>query len=261
MNILPLGTNGFFSSFGRQTACYAIPHGDTLILLDAGSGLFRLAEPQGQELLKGVTNVHLFLSHYHLDHTMGLYSAFLILKKQDVTVFAPGGIQQIASYMKMRNLPKEYEKQYPHFHFQEIRDGKKEMEDYAVSVRRQDHRGEGSLAFRFYFLDGELAYVTDSEPTDEGVAFVQRVPLLLHEHTFTGDDALKNNTPLTHMTAGGHVTTVGAAIIATQAQVGKLFLIHHNPFADEKMLKHQEAVAKSIFPQSHLSQDLSMIVS
>src|SRR3989338_4937318 len=88
MNIIPLGTNGFFPSFNRQTACYAIPHGKTLIVLDAGSGLFRFAEPEGQKLLQSVTDIHLYLSHYHLDHTFGFYAAFKLFAGKTIQVFA-----------------------------------------------------------------------------------------------------------------------------------------------------------------------------
>ena len=101
MKLIPLGTNGFFPSFGRQTACYAIPIKKTLIILDAGSGLFRLAEPVGKKLLDGIDEIHLYLSHYHLDHTFGFYAAFKLFNNVKVRVFAPSGRQVFWEFVSL----------------------------------------------------------------------------------------------------------------------------------------------------------------
>ena len=262
MKVIPLGTNGFFPSFGRATACYAIPLKDKLIILDAGSGLFRLAEQEGKELLRGKKEVHLYLSHYHLDHTFGFYAAFKLLKGKKVTVLAESGRQVFWEFVTMKHFPINYSKVHKNFSWQAISEGNHKISSYQVSVRKQDHRGEGSLAFRFSFQERsalgrkfELAYVTDSEPTKESIEFVRGVPLLLHEHGFVG----KTNIKLNKQIIDGHVTTIGATLLAKEAKVGKLALIHHYPFADDKKLASQLKIARSIFPKTILAKDLEMI--
>lgn len=255
MRIIPLGTNGFFPSFGRATACYVISLKDILIILDAGSGLFRLAEPEGKELLRGKKEVHLYLSHYHLDHAFGFYAAFKLLKGKKVTVLAESGRQVFWEFVTMKHFPINYSKVHKNFSWQAISEGNHKISSYQVSVRKQDHRGEGSLAFRFKFPAGELAYVTDSEPTKESSEFVRGVSLLLHEHGFIG----KSNIKLNDQIIDGHVTTIGAALLAKEAKVGKLALIHHYPFSDNKKLESQLKIARSIFPKTILAQDLKSI--
>ncbi|MBI4990720.1 hypothetical protein HZB96_01345 [Candidatus Gottesmanbacteria bacterium] len=146
MKVIPLGTNGFFPSFGRATACFAIPFQNTLIILDAGSGLFRLAEPEGKKLLSGVEDVHLYLSHYHLDHTFGFYAAFRLLEKKKVTVFAETE-RKVFSDLAKEYFPINFDQEYANFSWQKVLIGNNQIGDYEVKVRKQYHNEAGSLAF------------------------------------------------------------------------------------------------------------------
>src|SRR3989344_4270990 len=249
MQVIPLGTNGFFPSFGRQTMCFAVPLGKTLIILDAGSGLFRLAEPIGKKLLVGVDTIHLYLSHYHLDHTFGFYAAWKLFAGKKVTVFGKSAKHVFEELYSQGYTPGLFEKQFSNFTWEEV--GEKEIarDGYQVKARKQIHNGAGSLAFRFQLQDASLAYVTDSEPTIESVEFVRNVDLLLHEHYLGGEEVLnRKNISLEDHFLGGHVTTAGAATIAKEAKAGKLVLIHHYPFADERQLTEQLREARLIFP-------------
>lgn len=252
MHVIPLGTNGFFPSFGRATACYAIPLQETLIILDAGSGLFRLAEPEGKELLKGAKDVHLYLSHYHLDHTFGFYAADKFFRSQKVTVFGPKGNKVFSEFITSENFFLDLSQKHRNFSFKTIEEGEYELDDYKVSVLAQRHRDLVSLSYRFNF---GLSYVTDGEPTKGVAKFVIGSKLLLHEHGKGGNK--KDN--LEKQVQEGHVTSIGAAMIAKEAKVGKLVLMHHNPFADNEQLRMQLKLAKSILPETYLAEDFREI--
>lgn len=260
MQILPLGTNGFFPTFNRQTACYAISLPETLIILDSGSGLFRLAEPKGRRLLEKSENIHLYLSHYHLDHTFGFYSAFRLLKDKKVTVFAETERKVFADLAK-EYFPIDFDREYANFRWQKLNIGENKIGDYLVKVRKQYHRGAGSLAFRFIFNGGkQLVYATDNEPNRDLIKFVNKVDLLLQEHYQSGEEILKRpGVSLVDHFDGNHTTTAGAAIIAKEGKAGKLALIHHFPFYDDKKLEELLAVSKRLFPQTVLAQDLQEI--
>ncbi|MBI3955538.1 hypothetical protein HY338_03770 [Candidatus Gottesmanbacteria bacterium] len=256
MNVIPLGTNGFFPSFGRETMCFAIPYGKTLIILDAGTGLYRLAEPMGKRLLAGAENIHLYLSHYHLDHTFGFYGAWKILKDKKVTVFGKEE-KKVFNDLAGDYFPINHEKEFGNFSWRKLDVGENKIGDYQVAVRRQYHNGAGSLAFKFSF---GLAYVTDSEPTQESVEFVRDVPLLLHEHYLSGEEILDNtNAKLEDHFLGKHTTSIGAAMIAKEAKAGKLCLLHHYPFYNAKQLVKQREFARKIFEETELSIDLKHI--
>lgn len=261
MKVIPLGTNGYFSSFNRQTACYVIPYNKRLIIFDAGSGLFRLAEPVGKKILKGVDDIDLFLSHYHLDHTFGFYGAFKFFEGKKVTVYGSHQKQVFSEFVKLKHFPVDYSKEHKNFTWRTLREGSHKISDYRVFVRKQFHRREGSLAFRLEFPNGKsMAYVTDSEPTGESIKFVRSVDLLLHEQEKAGEKSGYNKrVKLEELYEDGHVTTEGAALIVEKAKAGKLYLIHHNPFLDNRDLKLELTKARKIFKESYLAMDLEEI--
>ena len=51
--------------YGGNTSCVQVVHGDTCIILDSGSGIQRL----GQILNNKYKELHILLSHLHIDHT------------------------------------------------------------------------------------------------------------------------------------------------------------------------------------------------
>jgi phosphoribosyl 1,2-cyclic phosphodiesterase len=73
--------------FGGQTTCLEINAGERRVIVDAGSGIRQL----GRKLQKNkVANVDIVLTHYHMDHLMGLMTfAPFFEKGTAVTIHAP----------------------------------------------------------------------------------------------------------------------------------------------------------------------------
>lgn len=59
-----------FLGYGGNTSCFSLQMGENLVVLDAGSGLASLGEELGRR--GDIKNIHILLSHAHLDHVMGL---------------------------------------------------------------------------------------------------------------------------------------------------------------------------------------------
>ena len=53
MKLIPLGTNGFFPTLGRQTQCFPVLTDDAAILLQAGTGVGRPLAPEVAKLVEG----------------------------------------------------------------------------------------------------------------------------------------------------------------------------------------------------------------
>src|SRR5690606_24219596 len=81
---------GWMPGDGRETTCLACRSGSSLLIFDAGTGLRRLLEPAHAALLEGAEQVHLFLTHFHLDHTCGLAYLSGVLPGREVVVHAAG---------------------------------------------------------------------------------------------------------------------------------------------------------------------------
>ncbi|WP_373400122.1 MBL fold metallo-hydrolase [Algoriphagus halophilus] len=63
--------------YGGNTSCVQVLYKDTCVILDGGSGIQRL----GKFLNPKIKEVHILLTHLHIDHTMGLgfFSPYTIL--------------------------------------------------------------------------------------------------------------------------------------------------------------------------------------
>jgi ribonuclease BN (tRNA processing enzyme) len=68
MRVSFLGTNGWYDTDTGNTLCILIESKRAFIVLDAGNGIWKL-----DRSINDTKPVYLFLSHFHLDHIIGLH--------------------------------------------------------------------------------------------------------------------------------------------------------------------------------------------
>src|ERR1700744_5662954 len=91
MKLTVLGSGGWIPTSSRQTSCYLITSGPEALVLDAGTGLGALHISPC--LLDGVETVTVLLSHFHLDHVMGLgFISARALGGRELTIAGPGSL-------------------------------------------------------------------------------------------------------------------------------------------------------------------------
>jgi len=234
MRWIPLGTNGFFPSYGRQTMSFLLHDAQRALVLDAGSGLGRLVEPEVRRAIADRDRLDILLTHYHLDHVVGL--AFLPgLWDRAVRIFGPrrplvdaeprAVLERLVApplfpgRLDELGLPIEVE----------AYDGDSlSIAGLHLSLRRQRHPG-GSVGVR---VGEELAYVTDTEPDPGTVVLCAGVDTLLHEvWSSRAEAAAPGYQPR------GHSSTEAVAEIADGAGVGRLVPVHHRPDRDAEAVR------------------------
>ena len=89
MRLTLLGTQGWIPTPTRETTCLAFDDGPLLFVFDAGTGLGRLLRPPAYDLIAGAREIHLFLTHYHLDHVCGLAYLPAVFGGRTLTVHVP----------------------------------------------------------------------------------------------------------------------------------------------------------------------------
>lgn len=197
--------------------------GDHVLLLDAGSGMRRLVtEP---ELLEGVARVSVVLSHFHLDHTVGLLAAPAL---PDCEVWAPGRLYGSSAEELVERLlgapflaPPSVAQSVVRVHELE---GDVDIGPFRVETRVQPLHVGPTLGLR---VNGVLAYCTDTAADEETARFAAGARFLLHEAFWAADESDST----THTAAGE------AARIAADADVERLVLVHVNPeLADDAEL-------------------------
>lgn len=245
MKIELLGTGGYYANSRRQTACVLLPEWG--IVFDAGSAIFRLPERCSK------SNIHLFLTHPHLDHIVGLpFLLMPVLSGQfsKITVYAAAKtLQAVGTHLFAEEI---FPVAMPFARTAISPPGTWELRP-GVRVCWQEltsHPG-GSMAYRVDIDESggacSMAYVTDTCVDGTYADFISGVDLLIHECYF-GDDRANL------ATRTGHSCASQVAELALAANVGELIVVHVDPTLD---VDDPIGLSKmrSLFPRTRIGTD------
>jgi ribonuclease BN (tRNA processing enzyme) len=237
MKLLFLGTAGYHPNETRQTVCAMLP--EVGFVLDAGTGFFRVRP------YMHTSELHIFLSHAHLDHVCGLTYLLDVLWEKPVERVTVYGLAEHLEAVTgalfdsaLFPLPFAYETQPV-------------TTDFTVGAARVQtqmlvHPGR-SVGYRFTWPERSLAYVTDTIATRDYLDLLRGVDVLIHECNFT--DAFRD---LAQQTFHSHTTAV--ATLAREAAVGQLVLTHVNPLGERADPVGLDQ-ARAVFPATVLAED------
>jgi ribonuclease BN (tRNA processing enzyme) len=216
MEVRLLGSGGFMPSDRRETACALLRKDGGALAIDAGTAARRLVSDRS--LLAGVERLHVVLTHFHLDHTLGLF--YLVDAGVPVEVWAAGealeGTSTEALLGRLLGSPFAPPGFLRSFVLHELPVGDSHVGPFALQTRIQRLHSNATLALR---VDDEVVWCTDTGYDEGNVELARGARLLFHE-AFTisesGDDP-------THTPAGQ------AARLAAAAGAERLVLIHIDP--------------------------------
>jgi phosphoribosyl 1,2-cyclic phosphodiesterase len=163
---LPVHRKG---GFGGNTPCCEIYTENTLLLVDGGTGIRR----KGYEMLagpcgKGEGEIHLFLSHLHWDHILGIpFFAPIFIPGNRVHVYAVQDEVEETFRMLFHkpNFPVSYESLGAEIIYHHIEPRRQfSIGDIAVAPYRLDHT-DPAWGFRFEHNGRALSYCLDTECT------------------------------------------------------------------------------------------------
>lgn len=244
--------------YGGNTSCLAADLGETgHLVLDGGTGLRLL----GNHLLgrQGPQRYHIFLSHYHLDHVIGI-PFFHPLYDPNSTItfhgFAPNGlsIQEILErLMAPPYFPVELKKVPARVEYVTTDGSPRRIGDVTVSSLDLNHPN-GCHAYRLEHGDRRIVYATDHEhgigDTDEAlVRFASGADHLIY-------DAMYQEREYERLRRGwGHSTWYAAIRIALAAKVKSLVLFHHNPDHTDEELEKILRLAREEVPSARIASE------
>jgi ribonuclease BN (tRNA processing enzyme) len=244
MYLTVLGSAGWMPAAGRSTSCYAVRSGRSLLLLDAGTGIANLVDDPG-ELLADVGEVHIVLSHFHWDHTIGLTYLAALDYPGTIVVWGPGRHYDASTAEILRSGttqpygPRSVDAEHD---IRDLPEDRLELADFEIRIRSQKLHSSPSVAFR---VNDSLTYCTDTAYDGGNVAFAEHSRLLIHE-----------SWPESSGAAVGHTRPADAARIAQLAGTDRLMLSHVPPHATADEIL---AEATPVFPGTSVAREGTVI--
>ena len=240
MLLTSLGIAGWMPSNGHETSTFLVRSFDRALLLDAGTGVRRLIT--NPSLLQDIRRVDILLSHFHLDHVIGL-SYLNALTNIEIGIWGPGAsLYGVSTHDVLRRLLSP-----PLLAFditdriaavREVPGGFFRVNGFEVASRYQRQHTSPTLAYR---INDALVYCTDTGYDPGNIGFAHGAQLLLHE-------AWSATKPVD----SGHSTAVEAAEIAAAANVAQLLLCHLPPNHPAPLLRD---AAREVFEASDLAEE------
>jgi ribonuclease BN (tRNA processing enzyme) len=219
MEVMLLGSGGWIPTSRRETCSLFLREGPHVLLIDAGTGIQRLLERP--DLVVGAESVHIVLTHFHLDHVVGLSYLPGLPLDQKAVIWGPGELlTRVPTRSILERLlgpplfatPLEAVAR----EVREVPERELQLDSFTVAIRVQERHSDPTVAYR---VGDVVTYCTDTAPDPGNVSFAAGSRVLLHEAWHAQDTS---DDPW-HTAAGD------AARIAREARVTRLVLIHVNP--------------------------------
>ena len=252
--------------FGGDTTCVTVKsNSGKIYILDCGTGIRRL----GNDLMagdcgKGKGNLNIMITHNHWDHIQGL--PFFR------PIYVPGNVLNFYSPYKKQQEYLENQMSSPYFpatfggtasiknyhYIEQAGTTPLQLEDdLFVSIYPLKHP-QGCFAYKFHQNNKTFIFATDTEftgetieSTDSATDFFKNADILILDSQYTLDEAfLKAD--------WGHTSYTMAVNCATNWNVKKLVMTHHEPAYSDDIL--QENFLLAIEHSQLLSNDTTEIL-
>ena len=235
-----LGTNGWYDSATGNTVCVLVETKNRYIILDAGNGLYKI-----DRYINKNKPINLFLSHFHLDHIIGLHILDKFNFPQGIDIFGPKGLKKVFKLIINRPYSKPVSDIKTKIRLHELGTGKISIDN--VEFKRLKHTVD-CFGYRFYFDNKALVYCTDTGICKNLYDLAKGADLLITECSYLPGQTDKN---------WPHLNPESSARIAKKAKVRKLMLLHFDAafYPTFKERSQAEACAIKIFKNSKAAKD------
>lgn len=246
MNVAFLGTNGWYDTPAGNTICILIETPQAVILLDAGSGLHK-----ADRFFSAEKPVHLFLSHLHLDHIIGLH----LLNKFDI----PKGLTIHCRKGDLKALKTIIAPPYSlpfsalpyRVDFMEHDGLSVNLNGFSVQTAPMLH-SVPTIGFRLVIEGKTIVYCPDTGYCDSAVELAEGADLLIAECAFRPGEESEQ---------WPHLNPESAAKLAKDAGAKQLALVHFDAFRYPDLETRQKSgyIAKKLFERTLCVEDGSFL--
>ena len=228
-------------TFGGHTSCVQIDTGDAFhVVCDLGSGLrpFGLAAIAKHGLAP--QTYHVFLSHVHWDHIMGL-PFFIPAYVPGNRIVIHGGHADIEAALRRQmdppSFPVPFDAFNATFEFVQLAPGiAHDVAGMSVTTLRQRHTGD-SYGYRFEKNGRTIVYTTDSEHTLDNADEVRTFATFFANADLVIFDAMYSLADAVSVKADwGHSSNIFGLELCQLANAAHLCLFHHEPASSDAVI-------------------------
>ncbi len=261
LEILFLGTRGsipidssYHMVYGGATTCTMIKANGQYIVFDAGTGFMNISDYLEIDEKSGTT-LHLFVSHPHLDHILGLMACNYMFHPS-VTIHIYGKSRDgltIREQLEKLMVPPIWPVGVNSFSstviFHDVSD-EIHINDITIYSIEGNHPG-GCSVFRLEYKDSSIVYATDYEITEDTIQklidFSQDASLLICDGQYCDSN-------IAEKIGFGHSAWQSTVLVAQKASCHRLCITHHDPYSDDIYLTSIDNELKKISAEYFLAQ-------
>ncbi|MEA2646158.1 MAG: hypothetical protein QOE92_1241 [Chloroflexota bacterium] len=241
--------------YGGNTPCVEVRLADgTPVILDAGTGIRSLG---ARLLAERPAEIHLLLSHLHLDHLVGL-GFFQPLFAPGMTIHLWGPQSPVESlearisrYMSPPLFPVQLADVRADVVMHDVPEEPWQIGAATVTADPVSHQGP-TLGYRLEEGGRTLTYIPDHEPAIgvdlehveqdwiSGFRLADRADILLHDAQYSAEEYADH-------VGWGHSSINQVVTLAKRANARELVLFHHDPFHNDAELEALEVEARRLW--------------
>ena len=241
MEVVFLGTNGWYDTDTGNTICILLKNPNYYVLFDAGNGIHKV-----DNYCRKKKPAYLFLSHFHLEHIIGLHILTKIKCFRELHIFGPQGTKNILR--KLINSPFTMPiAQLPYPVSLHELPGDRAKIPFRITSKPLLHSSL-TLGYRLEIDNKIIGYCPDTGYCDNAVTLAKGADLLITECAFRGGQASKK---------WPHLNPETAARIAKEAGARKLALVHFDASLYKTLGERRKAekIARTVFRNTLAATD------
>jgi phosphoribosyl 1,2-cyclic phosphodiesterase len=232
-----------FYKVGGNTSCVEIRCGDTIIIIDAGTGMRLLGKKLAKEAAAKSTplDVHVLITHTHWDHIQGFpFFDLAYMKGQKVILYGGHSVSTlerlIIGQMDVEYFPVALFELSSNIQFEQLKESPFMINDVKITYTHLLHPGL-ALGFRIEYNGAVFSFLSDNEilTVNEMERYNwENIGSIMCDADLVAADCQYTLAEYEKKVGWGHSSIDSVVEVCKEFNVKKLLALHHDPMRTDR---------------------------